>query len=102
MAGDLILADKGFLIQNIVPEGVTVNIPPHLNNSKFTKSEIRATKAIATCRIHVERANARLKMYKILDFIPSNLRAHSDTIFQLVAALVNLQAPLIKECFADE
>ncbi|KAF3834173.1 hypothetical protein F7725_025377 [Dissostichus mawsoni] len=31
--GDLILADKGFLIQNILPEGVTVNIPPFLCTS---------------------------------------------------------------------
>ena len=37
-AGDLILADKGFLIHNIVSDGVTVNIPPFLNHSRFTKS----------------------------------------------------------------
>ena len=55
------LADKGFLIQDLVPNGVSVNIPPFLNNGTFTESEARATKAIAKCRIHVERANARLK-----------------------------------------
>ena len=59
--GDMILADKGFLIQDIVPRGVSVNIPPFLNNGTFTESEAKATKAIARCRIHVERANARLK-----------------------------------------
>ena len=56
--GDMILADKGFLIQDIVPHGVSVNIPPFLNNGTFTESEVKATKAIARCRIHVERANA--------------------------------------------
>ena len=95
--GDLVLADKGFLIQDIVPSGVSVNIPPFLNNGKFTENEIKVTKSIAKCRIHVERANARLKDFKILSFIPSYLRCYSQKIFQLCAALVNLQFPLIKE-----
>ena len=59
--GDLILADKGFLIHDIMPNGVSVNIPPFLNNGKFSESEIKLTKSIAKCRIHVERANGRLK-----------------------------------------
>ena len=64
--GDLILADRGFLIQDIVPKGVSVNIPPFLEHSKFSESEAKLTKSIARCRIHVERANARLKDFKIL------------------------------------
>lgn len=51
--GDLILADKGFLIHNIMPEGVTVNIPPFLNHGQLTHSEAHATKLIAQNRIHV-------------------------------------------------
>lgn len=99
--GDLVLADKGFLIQDIVPYGVSVNIPPFLNNGKFSESEARATKSIAKCRIHVERANARIKEYKILNFIPSYLRNHAEILVQLCCALVNLQFPLIKECSDD-
>ena len=95
--GDLILADKGFLIQDLLPRGVSVNIPPFLNCGKFTESEARATKSIARCRIHVERANARLKSFRILGFIPSFLRCHADKLCQLCAALVNLQFPLIKD-----
>ena len=95
--GDLILADKGFLIQSILPKGVALNIPPFLENGKFTDSEIKMTKNIAKCRIHVERANARLKDFKVLDFIPAYLRCYSDKVIQLCAALVNLQYPLIKE-----
>ena len=49
---DLVLADKGFLIQDLVPDGVSVNISPFLINGAFTESEARATKAIAKCRIH--------------------------------------------------
>jgi len=99
--GDMILADKGFLIQDIVPHGVSVNVPPFLNKGAFTESEARATKAIARCRIHVERANARLKDFRILSFIPSYLRCYADVLFQLCAALVNLQFPLIKEGCED-
>ena len=44
---DMILADKGFLIQDIVPHRVSVNIPPFLNKRAFTESEARATKAMA-------------------------------------------------------
>ena len=57
--GDMILADKGFLIQDIVPRGVSVNIPPFLNNGVFSESKAEAT---ARCQIHVQRANARLKV----------------------------------------
>ena len=95
--GDLILADKGFLIQDIVPKGVSVNIPPFLEHGRFTESEAKVTKSIARCRIHVERANARLKDFKILNFVPPYLRCYMDKVFQLCAALVNLQFPLIKE-----
>ena len=98
MTGDLILADKGILIADILPSGVTINIPPFLEHGKFTRNEIIATKKIATCRIHVERANARIKDFKILSCIPANLRSHADKIVQLAAALVNFQFPLIKEC----
>ena len=99
--GHLVLADKGSLIQDIVLRGVSVNIPPFLNNCKFTESEIKVTKSIAKCRIHVKRANTRLKEFKILSFIPSYLRCNSEKIFQLCAALVNLQLPLIREGCAD-
>ena len=95
--GDLILADKEFLIQDIFPSGVSVNIPPFLEHGKFTESEVKVTKSIARCRIHVERANARLKDFKILSFVPPYLRSYIDKVFQLCTAIVNLQFPLIKE-----
>ena len=36
--GDLIIADKGFLIQSILPPNVYLNLPSFLTNSQFTKS----------------------------------------------------------------
>ena len=50
----------------VATEGVGVNIPPFMHHGRLTKSEIQLTKDIARCRIHVERANARLKELKIL------------------------------------
>ena len=97
----MILADKGFLIQDILPHGVSVNILPFLNSGAFTESEAKATKAIAKCHIHVERANARLKDFRILSFISSYLRCYADILLRLCAALVNQQFPLIKEGCAD-
>lgn len=94
-SGDMVMADKGFLIHDVVPYGVTVNIPPFLHN-KFTENEAKRTKEIARCRIHVERANARIKDFRILNFVPSSLRMHIDVILKTVVGLVNLQAPLIK------
>ena len=65
----------------------------HSLNETFTESEARATKAIVKCRIHVKRANARLKTFS---FITSYLCCHAD-IFQLCASLGNLHFPLIQD-----
>ena len=58
---------------DIVPTALSINIPPFLCDGKFNKSEVKQTKIIARCRIHVERANASLKDFKILTFISSYL-----------------------------
>ncbi len=98
VAGDLILADKGFTIHKLLPSGVNLNIPPFLiGKSQFTKEEARLCSKIARARIHVERANAIIKNFDILNYIPANLRSLSTVIFQLCCCLVNLQAPLLAE-----
>ena len=102
---DKAIVQESGLLKNLTPGDMIladiVNIPPFLNKGAFTESETRATKAIARCRIHVERANARLKDFRILSFIPSYLCCYADVLFQLCAALVNLQFPLIKEGCED-
>ncbi|XP_022305945.2 uncharacterized protein LOC111112617 [Crassostrea virginica] len=96
--GDMILADKGFNIFDKLPPGVTLNIPPFLSSkSHFTKEEAQLCYKIGRSRIHVERANERIKNYCILDHIPSQYRHLSTKIFQVCVALVNLQTPLLKE-----
>ena len=98
LPGDLILADKGFTIHRLLPNGVSLNIPPFLvGKSQFTAEEALLCRKIAKARIHVERANALIKNFAIVSHIPSNLRSMSTIVFQLCCCLVNLQAPLIAE-----
>lgn len=96
--GDLVLADKGFTIRDLLrPLGVDLNIPPFLETPQFTPDQVERTKVIARARIHVERAIQRIKEYRILDYVPINLWDISSKIFQVCAALTNFHNPLIKE-----
>ena len=96
--GDLILADKGFTIQLILPQGVNLNIPPFLvGKGEFTKKEAQLTFKIGRSRIHVERSNERIKNFAILVHISSHYRDIATEIFQVCAALTNVQAPLLRE-----
>ena len=94
--GDLILADKGFLLHDIVPQGVAVNIPPFLNKPQFTKEQVVETTRIACARIHVECAIQRLKVFRILNFLPASYKCKATKIFQVCACLANMQNPVIK------
>lgn len=99
-AGDLILADKGFLLHDIVPRGVFLNLPAFLRGKKqFTKEEAIFSRKIARSRIHVERAIERMRNYTILEKIFAKERWYCDTIVQVCGALVNLQSPLIDGVF---
>ena len=54
-AGDNVMVDRGFDISDIVPEGVTVNMPPFLaGREQMTASEVEETMSVASVRIHIE------------------------------------------------
>jgi hypothetical protein len=96
--GDFVLADKGFTIHSALPQGVHLNIPPFLHGkSQFTREEAQMCRKIAKARIHIERANERVKNFAILSHISHTYRPFVDKIVQLCCALVNMQAPLLKE-----
>jgi len=96
--GDSLMADKGFNIEDLLPDGVVLNIPPFKMNPQFTEEEeeVDLTTSIAQARIHVERAIARIKNFQILQFIPASLCHYSSEVFQVCAALTNFQRPLIR------
>ncbi|KAG8176015.1 hypothetical protein JTE90_007012 [Oedothorax gibbosus] len=95
--GDLIIADKGFVIGDILPKGVLLNLPPFLVNPQFTAQEAKYTTQIARARIHVERSIQRIKSFDILKDMVHNFRPFATVIFQVCAVLVNLQKPLISD-----
>ena len=74
--GDMILADKGFLVRDILPAGVTLNIPSFLNapSKQFTDNQALSNRTISRARIHVERSIQRIKEFNILDCIPAHHR----------------------------
>ena len=58
------MADKGFTIDDLLPLGVSLNIPLFLGQSQQMPAEdVVKTQVIASLRIHVERA-----IYKIKNF----------------------------------
>lgn len=81
----------------MLPQGVSLNVPPFLTTAQFTSEQVVRTRTIARARIHVERAIKRIKSFNILNMIPSSLIPHSSQVFQVCGALTNLQFPLIKE-----
>ncbi|XP_065174752.1 uncharacterized protein LOC135826565 [Sycon ciliatum] len=101
-AGDMVLADKGFLIHDLMPAGVSLNLPPFLTTPQFTAAQANVTARIARARIHVERAIQRIKIFAILDYIPYQYRSFSSEIFQVCAMLTNLCNPLLKEIEAGD
>ena len=90
--GDMILADKDFNIFDKLPAGESLNIPPFLSSKgHLTKEEAELCFKIGRSRIHVERANERMKNYDILNHIPAQYRHLSTKIFQICCCLFNLQ-----------
>ena len=89
--GDNIMADCSFDIADILPPGVTLNIPPFKGTrSQLSSQESEETACIASVRIHVERAIGRVKNYHILDgVLPLSLYPVADQIFTVCCLLTN-------------
>ena len=85
------MADRGFDIANILPPGVTLNIPPFKgSHDQLTAAESEETAKIVAVRIHVERAIGRVKIYHILDgVLPLSLAPVANQIFTVCCLLTN-------------
>ena len=56
-SGDQVMADRGFDIENEMPPGVGLNIPPFLDGApQLSLQDEVKTRKIASLRVHVERA----------------------------------------------
>ncbi|KAK2140820.1 hypothetical protein LSH36_1237g00008 [Paralvinella palmiformis] len=98
-AGDLILADRGFTIRDMLyKKKVDLNIPPFLQGeNRLTVVEEITTKQIAQVRIRVERATERIKKFRLLKrVIPLSLQPIFSQMVYLAGCLVNFQDPIVK------
>jgi len=97
-AGDSVMADKGFDIEDLLREkNVSLNLPPFLESrSLFSATEVQQTKMIAKVRIHVERAIRRIKEYHIFDSdVPLSMLGSINQLYTVACLLTNFQGPLI-------
>lgn len=101
--GQAVMTDKGFQIGDLLlNQGVKLHIPPLANRMRsdglgkgLSQIEIVETKAIASLRIHVERAIERMKNFRILTTLMDlNLWHLLDQIMVIVAVMCNFEPPL--------
>ena len=65
---DSIMADKGFTIQDLLPLGVSLNLPPFLEaSSQMAAEDVVKTQELASLRIRVERAINKIKNFHMWD-----------------------------------
>lgn len=92
--GDGLMVDKGFLIENDLKEiGLQINIPPFVRaNRQMPSTEVCLTKKVAAHRIHVERAIAKIKKFKVVsERIPNVRLTNINQIWYVVSMLSNFQ-----------
>ena len=89
--GYFIRADRGFDIDDVLPDWVSTNIPPFLGSWKQLESEeseeVVSTRWIATVHIHVERAIERIKNFRITHFFQATLCPIAEHIVHVCAFL---------------
>ena len=95
--GDDVMADKGFTIDDLLPPGVTLNIPPFLGSEgQMSSNDVIKTQSIASLRIHVERAINKIKNFHIWDrVLPLNVFGIVNQMWTVCAFLCNMQKPII-------
>lgn len=95
---DIILADKGFTISDLLPADVGLNKPPSVSSTKqMTADKFFKTQQIAQTRIVVEMKMEQIKNFKILQTILPLSEAHlADRIILICTAMANLYEPLLR------
>ncbi len=97
--GDQIMADRGFDLKDDLPAGVTLNIPAFLDGQDQLSAEDEVvTRRIASVCVHVERAIARIKSFRILkQAFPLKSVEQLDEIWAICSYVSLFMPPLIYE-----
>ena len=96
---DLILADRGFLIEeDLASHGARISIPAFTRGkTQLCALDVERTRRLARVRIHVERAMERLKNFPVISSVlHMALVPHTDNIVMVCSALLNLQLRFAK------
>ncbi|CAC5416186.1 unnamed protein product [Mytilus coruscus] len=96
--GDVIMANKGFTVEDLLPANVGLNMPPRVSTKKqMSHLEFFKTNSIASARIVVEMKMEQIKNYNILNSRLPISEAHlSEQMIFICAAFTNLLPPLLK------
>ena len=83
------MADRGFESLDILPEDVTLNMPPLKgSDSQLSSQAVEDTVIIASVRIHMELAIGHIKKFHILDgVLPFSLIHVAHQIVKTIACL---------------
>jgi len=96
--GDVILADKGFTVADLLPSNIGLNMPPFVSkSSQMTKNEFFKTQMIASSRIVIEMKMEQIKNFRALQTVLPLSEAHlAEQMIVICAAITNLYEPLLK------
>ncbi|KAJ8281095.1 hypothetical protein GJAV_G00063440 [Gymnothorax javanicus] len=98
--GDEVMADRGFVIQDLLLERrVKLVLPAFTKRGmQLSEEDTTNTRRIANVRVHVERVIRRLKNFRIISqMVPISLAPKLDKILRVCAALSNLRGDIIHD-----
>ena len=95
---DAVMADKGFLVRDLLAfKKIQLISPAYCQGPRLSSKAVTHTRRVAALRSHVERSILKLKHFRILSgVIPLLLKPMLDRIVFVCASLSNLSKRSIK------
>lgn len=97
--GDVVLADRGFLVADyFAVKGAKLIVPDYVKGKKqLSRQQVKRSQKISNIRIHIERVIKQIKRFEILhSIIPIKFLNYIDSVVLICAALSNMSPPIVK------